>query len=140
MRFGFGKSSVQIVSDYVASINARDIAQVEALLADDARLVDSGGQEVAGHQSCIDLIKRAWACIPDYQLHIESMHARGNEVLLRGHVEGGPMHGNPSQFRAVVEDRRVTSWETFSAHTVSVIDWINAEAERSDNQCGSLSA
>ena len=134
MRFGFKTAPLDTVSDYVAAVNAHDLRAATALLADDARLTDSGGQVVTGREACADLIERALAFMPGYKLHIDSMHARGNEVLLRGHVEGTyPLPGSPSHFRAIVSRGKLSSWESFGAQPGSVIDWINAQGASAEN-------
>ena len=126
MRLGFGKSSVETVRDYVAAINARDLPAIETLLSDDATLTDSGGAQVSGRKACVEIITRAFAILPEYQILIESMHGRGNEVLIRGRVEGSDPHlANPTHFRSVVVHHQVSSWESFSAQPGSVIDWLN---------------
>src|SRR5215475_7713468 len=78
---------VQTVQNFVAGINAHDVAAIDALMATEFRFVDAMG---AFHP--ITEMRGGWekyfSMFPDYRIEVEDIFAHENTVALFGWASG----------------------------------------------------
>lgn len=105
----------QTVRLFIESMNGRDFAQVEELLAKDFRLIDNADKELCGAAPCAALLRRVAELAPDYQLEVRMIVERGDDILITGtaHTSSKEL-ANSSQWRARARGGLMREWQTYS--------------------------
>ncbi|MFB0613152.1 nuclear transport factor 2 family protein [Aurantiacibacter poecillastricola] len=108
---------------FIKAMNARDFAGVEALLADNFRLIDNADKELTGREPCLALFRRVAELAPDYQLEVDRMVVHGDDILIAGKSRTtSPEMGSATQWRARATPTRMLEWQSYSnALTPSMI-------------------
>lgn len=114
--FRWGKlTPKQTVRLFIESMNGRDFAQVEELLAKDFCLIDNADKELRGAAPCAALLRRVADLAPDYQLEIHMMVERGEDILITGKAHTSSKElANSSQWRARAKRGLMREWQTYS--------------------------
>jgi uncharacterized protein (TIGR02246 family) len=112
-----------VVEQFVAAINAHDVARLLDLMTPDHQFIDAVGNQVTG----LSTLESAWqgyfAWMPDYKITIDSRFEQGNEVALFGGaqatyaVQGQLLPENhwslPAAWKATVRDDKVAIWRVY---------------------------
>ena len=66
------------------AINARDIEALVALMTDDHRFVDTGGDAFEGIDRCREIWAGFFSAFPDYRNHVETVTEKDGHVVITG--------------------------------------------------------
>jgi ketosteroid isomerase-like protein len=118
------KSAVDVVSSFVAKINAHDVAGLCELMPEGHVFVDSLGNAIHGRETICAGWKGYFAWFPDYEISITKVFHDGDEVALFGTargtycVDGNLLNENkweiPAAWRAIVRDGLVAEWRVYA--------------------------
>lgn len=109
-----------VVDRYVAALNTRDARAMIGMLHPDCTFIDSGGYSTSGLEECARAVHAFLALDPGFRMHIESRTVRGNNVLLRGHMDAdNPQFGNEKLWIMQVEEGKVRKLQAFGDGTVT---------------------
>jgi ketosteroid isomerase-like protein len=105
------------VRQFVAAINAHDVAAIAALLSDDHVFIDSLGQRVEGAQTMRAGWRGYFAMCPDYRIRLNHVMSEGDTVLASG-AAGGTIDGaawqTPAAWQAIVRGGLIAEWRVFA--------------------------
>ena len=115
---------LDVIRDFIARINAGDVAGLVALLSPDHRFTDSEGFVISGR----DALQSAWTAyfrmFPDYRIEPETWLQDGETVVVLGRAAGtyaptGRLEAAnswriPAAWRAVVRDAKVLAWQVYA--------------------------
>jgi hypothetical protein len=115
---------VDVIRDFIARINAGDVAGVIALLSPQHRFTDSEGAAISGR----DALQSAWTAyfrmFPDYRIEPETWLQDGETVVVLGYAAGTYAPSGrlepanswriPAAWRAVVRDTKVLAWQVYA--------------------------
>jgi ketosteroid isomerase-like protein len=106
-----------VVEAFNAAINARDLPALTALMTEDHRFVDPGGQVVDGRASCTAAWRGFFLSFPDYRNVFTRLEAVGEGVVdVTGSSEcSEPALSGPARWRAVVRAGRIAEWQVMEA-------------------------
>ena len=119
------ESPAQVVSRFVAAVNAHDVVAIRALMTNDHRFVDAAGEVHAGPA----LVDEGWpqflAAFPDYRIDVEDTVEDGTTIALFGRASGtfsGPAptppatasFAFPAAWKAVVRAARLSEWRVYA--------------------------
>lgn len=118
------KTPVDIVLEFVASINHHDVGGLVALMSEDHCFTDGLGQVVRGRER----MEKGWlgyfAWFPDYSIKVDAVLSKGNLVALFGTAEGTySVNGKllaenhwkiPAAWKAVLRAERVSEWAVYA--------------------------
>jgi ketosteroid isomerase-like protein len=110
-------SSREILQQWLAAINARDVATLTTLMATAFVLVDSLGNDVQGAAKMSAGWQAYFEMCPDYWIRADHISADGPLLLLAGEA-GGTIDGVawkiPSAWSAVIRHGRIWEWRVFA--------------------------
>jgi ketosteroid isomerase-like protein len=108
---------IEAFQQFVAAINAHDVAALKKFMSADHVFVDSLGNRVAGASSMEAGWRGYFAMCPDYWIRIDHVVADEGIVLAAGEA-GGTIHGvawrTPAAWKAVVRDGTLMEWRVFA--------------------------
>lgn len=108
-------SAVETVKAFIKAMNARDFAQVEALLAPDFCLIDNADRQLCGIEPCMALFRRLAELAPDYQLKASAIVERGDDVLVSGMADTASQEmARATQWRARASGGKLQEWQSYS--------------------------
>jgi len=113
---------------YVDRINAGDVVEMEKLITEEHRFIDSMGTVITGR----DNTRQAWSAyfgmVPDYRVNVDQSLAEGSTVVLLGTAQGslstsGTLDSRncwqmPAAWRVAVRDGRVAEWQVYADNEV----------------------
>ena len=115
-------NSVQIVNNFVDSINEHNVDKICSLMTDDHKFIDSHGNEVVGK----DKMKTGWIgyfhLFPDYKIEITDLFFNVNTVAMFGFAEGtfqGLSDSKinywrlPASWKAITKDGKIHLWQVY---------------------------
>jgi uncharacterized protein (TIGR02246 family) len=118
------KNAIDVISLFVAKINAHDVAGLCELMPEDHVFVDSLGNVIHGRETICAGWKGYFAWFPDYEISIAKVFHDGDEVALFGMargtycVDGNLLNENkweiPAAWRAVVRDGLIAEWRVYA--------------------------
>jgi ketosteroid isomerase-like protein len=99
------------------TINAADLAGLEALMTEDHRCVDSAGSEVRGRAACVEAWRGFFARFPGHRNVFDDVReVAPGEVAAVGRSEcPDPRLDGPARWSATVVDGRVRRWQVDEA-------------------------
>jgi|SRR5580704_14355959 ketosteroid isomerase-like protein len=107
----------EIFDQWVAAINAHDVAAMTALMSANHAFVDSLGNRVEGAKSMEAGWRAYFAMCPDYWIRVDHVMADGDTLLSAGEA-GGTIDGQkwriPAAWKAVIRDGGVVEWRVFA--------------------------
>jgi ketosteroid isomerase-like protein len=117
-------ASEALVRDFVARINAHDVARIIAVCTVGHRFIDSLGNVLTGHER----LRQAWSgyfrLFPDYRMEIDSIAAVGGLAYLSGFASGtlAPRTPDarpgtwriPAAWRAEVRGDSIDVWQVYA--------------------------
>ena len=107
---------VSVAMAFNERINARDLAGLAALMADDHAFVDSAGSRVDGKAACVEAWRGFFAAFPDYRNIFDTTAADGDVVTITGRSECSvPELAGPARWQARVRAGTVTEWRVYDA-------------------------
>lgn len=106
---------LMLAQNYVAALNARDLAAVRATLADDVTFTDSTGQSISGIENCMAATERFFAMDDSFRLDIDEYTPRGDSVLMRGHsVSRHAQLCTDELWRARFDGKKMVEWQSWA--------------------------
>ena len=106
---------IRIVRDFIAALNARDLAAVARLYAPECKLVDSHGGWVSGYDNCVEASRRFFKMPFEYELEIDSIIARAPDVLVRGTMRSNNATlANDTLWQARTDGKQLVEWASFA--------------------------
>jgi len=116
--------STDILTRYMAAINAHDAGAIQELISPDSRLVDATGVEIMGATALNDAWQAYFAMIPDYCIRPERyLTSPGGWVAVFGRAGGSYAMGGvlvpdsewqiPFAALARLQNERVAEWRIF---------------------------
>lgn len=127
--------NLNLVHDFIESINRADIESMSNLMTTDTLFIDSQGNEMMGKE----LLKEAWkgyfGLFPDYQIEITDTLQKDNLILMTGSASGTcqptPQSADnsnhwriPAAWKAVVLEDKIKLWQVFADNSV-VLEILN---------------
>lgn len=98
---------------YVEAIDARDLDALADLMTSNHWFIDTGRNAMRGQRAARDAWDRFLREFPDYEIRIDDIDVRGNDVLLVGHATcSEPKLTGPTIWEATIDDDRVALWRT----------------------------
>lgn len=129
MKFWPPRSNIKTVRVYVDAFNSGDIAVVEAMLAEDVCMTDSAGGQAQGRANVVELIKKARAIAPDYQIRIDRIGRRDSELYIFGEsISSDPRISGATHFRVRADHEQIFEWQSFSAKPTRTIAHVEQSA------------
>jgi hypothetical protein len=109
------RQKVRVVRDYIAAINARDIAAVERIFGAECRLIDSRGGWISGYGECVEATRRMLALPIEFRLEADDIVSRPPDVLVRGRMHSSdPRLALDCLWRARTDGRHLLEWQSFA--------------------------
>jgi ketosteroid isomerase-like protein len=118
---------IDVVTAFIAAINARSIEQISDLMTDDHTFVDSVGRAISGREQMTTGWETYYRLFPDYAITVEDIVGHGDFVAVFGAVSGtfngkrGLVPENriamPASWRAIVEGGKVKRWQVYADWT-----------------------
>ena len=107
---------VSVVRRYISALNTGDPGNLEELLAEDCRLVDSTGGWLEGRDNALSALRVFFSSETDFRIDAETIVLRGDEVLVRGRAEArDPRLAKDTLWRVRVEAGKVAFWQSYGA-------------------------
>jgi len=107
--------SEEVVVEFNAQINHRDLDGLGSLMTDDHEFIDSAGGSVLGKAHCLDAWRGFFEQFPDYLNHFTEMNARGDEVVVVGYSTCTyALLDGPALWSAKVRDGKVAQWRVYN--------------------------
>jgi ketosteroid isomerase-like protein len=107
----------EVFKQWVAAINAHDVAAMSGLMAADHVFVDALGNRVEGARSMEVGWRGYFTMCPDYWIRVDHVMADGDTLLCAGEA-GGTIDGElwriPAAWKAVIRDGSVVEWRVFA--------------------------
>ena len=126
---------IEIIREFIESINTANIEKLSYLMSDDHEFIDSRGICMNGK----DNMKKAWESyfnlFPDYKIKItDTIHA-DSYILLLGYASGTFKPDNaeadiknhwkvPATWKAIVKDDKIQQWQVYADNS-PVMEIIN---------------
>lgn len=101
---------------FIEAINAADVGGIASLMTDDHSFTDAHGSTTTGREAMRDGWAGYFGLFQAYRIDVESMFARGGEVVLLGRASGTGSAGRfdlPAAWRARVRAGKVAAWQVF---------------------------
>ena|SRR6266404_2509454 len=111
---------VSTVRQFVACINAGDVAGLAAMMTEDHRFIDATGALHAGRETMTQGWRHYLAAFPDYRIEMEDAIAQENKVAFFGWACGSFQGKSerawriPGAWKAVVSGDRIAEWRVYS--------------------------
>ena len=86
MRWGRFRRDKGVVEQFVAALNAHDVAALEPLLAEDFTYIDSWREGVTGRDKVMAALKSLVVVDPEFGIEVDRMDWREPHVLMTGRV------------------------------------------------------
>jgi ketosteroid isomerase-like protein len=106
-----------VFEQWIAAINAHDVAGLAGLMAADHTFMDSLGNRVNGAKFMEAGWRAYFAMCPDYWIRVDHAMSEGDTVLGAGEA-GGTIDGEPwripAAWKAVIRDGRVAEWRVYA--------------------------
>ncbi len=104
----------QLVEQFNDCITRADLTGLGALMTDDHRFVDSGGQGWSGRDRCLEAWSGFFEAFPGYRNVFGSVDSKGGVVVVTGHSECvEPSLDGPAIWTATVAGDRVAEWRVY---------------------------
>lgn len=104
----------KIVRAFCAACNANDLDGAIAIMDDDFCVIDSAGNAVVRRDNVVQSITDFIAVVPDYQIEIFDLVARGEEVLVRGQSHcSDERFADERLWRALVKNGKMAEWQVY---------------------------
>jgi ketosteroid isomerase-like protein len=117
----------QVAEQFVAAINAHDVAGIASLITLDHRFIDSLGAVVEGRDAMREGWKSYFTMVPDYKLDIhrsfiaEDDNAEAVLVAVasgsywsKGIKRPNSSWSTPAALRAVIRDGQIAEWQVYA--------------------------
>jgi ketosteroid isomerase-like protein len=118
---------LEVIEQFVATINARDVDRLAALMTPDHRFIDSLGTVINGRDAVREGWKFYFGMVPDYNLEVSRFFSAQDgkaEVVFVGVASGsywsnGSMQPDsswsaPAAVRAIVRDSQIVEWQVYA--------------------------
>lgn len=107
----------RVVDEWLAAVNAHDVARLTALAGPDFLFVDSLGNRVNGANAMDEGWRRYFAMCPDYWVRVDHVVSEGATLLLAGEA-GGTIDDTswriPAAWKVVIRGDRLSEWRVFA--------------------------
>ena len=108
------RKDYRVVRQYIAALNARDIAVIDRLLADDVRFTDSRGGSLEGHGHVMVATDRFMELERHFHIRIDALSWRDGEVLVQGQSSAdAPELATDTLWRASVRGGKLRRWQSY---------------------------
>jgi len=122
---------LQIVLEFIESINSANIERLYDLMSNDHEFIDSRGTRMVGN----DNMKKAWigyfALFSDYKIEITDTLQNDSMIVLLGYASGTykTTHKNadntnhwkiPASWKAIVVDKKIKLWQVYADNSVLI--------------------
>jgi ketosteroid isomerase-like protein len=114
----------EVITEFVAAINRRDVTTLVELMTVDHVFTDSLGRTVRGQTTMESGWRQYFAWFPNYEIEVECEFAAGSEFALFGKARGTfavagklPAENSweiPAAWRAEVRGRLVAAWQVYA--------------------------
>ena len=107
----------EILSQWIAAINAHDVSALTALMTADHLFIDSLGNRVQGAKPMEAGWRGYFEMCPDYWVRADHAMAEGETMLVAGEAAGtidGQAWRIPAAWRLVVREGRVLEWQVYA--------------------------
>lgn len=112
----------QLVKEFVADINNRDVKSMERKLSDQHVFVNSDGSEIDGKTRVVKSWKRFFEVSDTYSIKIGKIYVQENIVVFTGDASGffrkrneADKYSNvPTAWKAVIENDKIKEWRIFT--------------------------
>lgn len=122
---------IKIVRRYLAAMNARDAEQIEALLDERIRYVDSRGEWIEGRENVATATRRFFDLEPDYKLHDMKIVMHEGDVLLKGHASAREERlAHDTLWRARTRRGKLVHWQSYGEDSPALARILMPEAVR----------
>jgi len=122
---------IKVVRQYLAAMNARDAEQVEALLDERIRFVDSRGEWIEGRENVATATRRFFDLEPDYKLHDMKIVMHEGDVLLKGRASAREERlAHDTLWRARTRRGKLVHWQSYGEDSPALVRILMPEAVR----------
>lgn len=114
----------EVVTAFVARINAHDPIALSDLMTDDHLFIDALDNRLSGRTAMLAAWRQYFAMVPDYWIRIDALFSSHQSVAAFGRAGGtyapkapvDPSHRweVPAAWRAEVQGDRVTLWQVYA--------------------------
>jgi ketosteroid isomerase-like protein len=126
---------LEVVRDFIESINSANIDRIYNLMTIDHEFVDSQGNRMIGN----DNLKKAWigyfSLFPDYKIEIADILQNDSIIVMLGYASGtyktnknsSDKNNNwrvPASWKVIVAGDKIKLWQVYADNSV-VIDIVN---------------
>ena len=109
-----------VVVEFNDAINFQSLPDLEALMTDDHRFLDSAGNLVEGRAACVAAWSGFFEAFPDYRNVFGTISEHGDQVVIRGHSECSvPELDGPALWSARVTDGKVSEWRVYEDNALN---------------------
>ena len=106
---------VRAVRQYCAACNAKDIAAIARMMAEDFRGIDSTGEAVEGRENALRAMRRFIRIAPDFHLEVTGISSHGDQVFMRGWATCSDERlASDVLRRAVADNHLIHEWQSYS--------------------------
>ncbi|MFH2142869.1 MAG: nuclear transport factor 2 family protein [Bacteroidota bacterium] len=116
--------NIIIAMEYVAAINSGDVNKIIGFLTDDNKFIDSQDNELSGKENLRQGWDKYFEWFPDYQIEIDRIYKKDNEVALFGYTSGPYKNIRtennenfwriPTSWIAIIENNKIKKWQVYS--------------------------
>ena len=122
---------IDIVLDFIESLNSANVDRLYNLMSNDHVFIDSRGNYMVGN----DNMKNAWIAyldlFPDYKIEITDTLQNDSFIVLLGYASGTykTNHKNadnsnhwkvPASWKAIVVDKKIKHWQVYADNSVTI--------------------
>ncbi|NNC94339.1 MAG: nuclear transport factor 2 family protein [Chitinophagales bacterium] len=113
---------IDVVLQFIQSINQKDIESLESLMTENHRYVDAGGKMFKGRSMMLQNWKSYFQWFPDYFIEVENYFLEGDLVGLFGFASGSYMGSEnkdhkwrqPCAWRIQIKGNQIEYWQVYS--------------------------
>jgi ketosteroid isomerase-like protein len=106
---------VRTVRRYCAACNAKDLAAMARLMAEDFCIIDSTGEAVEGRANAVEAMRRFILLAPDFHIEMTSVSSHEDQVFMRGQATCSDERlAGDVLWRAVADNHQIHEWQSYS--------------------------
>ncbi len=104
----------QVVDEFNAAINRRDLAGLAERMTEDHQFIDSANAVLSGKAACLDAWRGFFDAFPDYRNTFTRLSTTNNVVAVEGFSSCSVAElDGPALWKAMVADDRIALWRVY---------------------------
>lgn len=122
------KSNLNIVQQFLRSINDKRLDEVKNLLADDHIFVDSNNNQVKGKDNMLKAWENYFKMFPDYRIIIDDIFSNDNSIVLLGNASGTYSVNDklkpenhwsiPAAWKCEISNSKIKYWQVYADNSL----------------------